>query len=144
MVKKVNADAITIKRLLKQGMKPIKIARLLKVSKQKVNYWKRAKIKYIQTRRKKLQPEYINKICQLAADKTTSEMSSRKITNIINEELKKTNNKVNGKAISITHPTICKYLNEKMVIRKIRKAFYLDNDQKKKRIKFCKKKINKG
>jgi len=144
MVKKVNADAITIKRLLKQGMQPIKIARLLKVSKQKVNYWKRAKIKYIQTRRKKLQPEYINKICQLAADKTTSEMSSRKITNIINEELKKTNNKVNGKAISITHPTICKYLNEKMVIRKIRKAFYLDNDQKKKRIKFCKKIINKG
>ena len=87
MVKKVNADAITIKRLLKQGMQPIKIARLLKVSKQKVNYWKRAKIKYIQTRRKKLQPEYINKIWQLAADKTTSEMSSRKITNIINAEL---------------------------------------------------------
>ena len=112
-------------------MQPIKIARLLKVSKQKVNYWKRAKIKYIQTRRKKLQPEYINKICQLAADKTTSEMSSRKITNIINEELKKTNNKVNGKTISITHPSICKHLNEKMVIRKIRKAFILDNDQKK-------------
>ena len=40
-------------------------------------------------------------------------MSSRKIINIINEELKKTNN--------------------------IRKAFYLDNDQKKKRAKFCKK-----
>ena len=40
-------------------------------------------------------------------------MSSRKIINIINEELKKTNN--------------------------IRKAFYLDNDQKKKRVKFCKK-----
>ena len=87
MVKKVNADAITIKRLLKQGMQPIKIARLLKVSKQKVNYWKRAKIKYIQTRRKKLQPEYINKICQLAEDKTTNEMSSRKITNLINKEL---------------------------------------------------------
>ena len=71
-------------------------------------------------------------------------MSPRKIKNIINEELKKTNNKVNGKAISITHPTICKYLNEKMVIRKIRKAFYLDNDQKKKRVKFCKKIIDKG
>ena len=123
MVKKVNADAITIKRLLKQGMKPIKIARLLKVSKQKVNYWKRAKIKYNQTRRKKLPPEYINKICQLAEDKTTSEMSSRKITNLINKELEKTNNKVNGKTISITHPTICKYLNEKMVIRKLEKPF---------------------
>ena len=41
-------------------------------------------------------------------------MSSRKIKNIINEELKKANNKVNGKILSITHPTICKYLNEKI------------------------------
>ena len=56
MVKKVNHDAITIKRLLKQGIQPIKI--------------ERAKIKHIQTRRKKLEPEYIDKICQLAADKS--------------------------------------------------------------------------
>ena len=43
MVKKVNADAITIKRLLKQGMQPIKIARLLKVSKQKSKLLEKSK-----------------------------------------------------------------------------------------------------
>ena len=133
MVKKINSDSVTIKSLLKQGMQPIKIARLLKVSKQKVNYWKKTEIKYIQTRRKKLQPEYVKKICQLAADKTTSEMSSRKIASSINREFEETNRKENGKILSITHPTICKYLNENMVIRKIRKAFYLNNTKKEKK-----------
>ena len=125
-------------------MKPIKIARLLEVSKQKVNYWRKTEIKYIQTRRKKLPPEYVKKICQLAADKTTGEISSRKIASSINKEFEETNRKENGKILSITHPTICKYLNENMVIRKIRKAFYLNNAQKKKRVEFCKKVIERG
>ena len=72
MVKKINTDAITIRELIKQGMKPINIAKLLGVSKQKVNYWKKTSIKTIQNRRKKLPNNYI-------------EMSSRKITSIINE-----------------------------------------------------------
>ena len=127
MVKKVNNDAITIQSLLKQGMQPIKIARLLKVSKQKVNYWKKTDIKTCQTKRKKLKPEYIKKICKLAADKTTSEMSSRKITHLINEELKNVKDNSKNKILSITHPTIFKYLNENMVIQKILKAFYLNN-----------------
>ena len=88
MVKKINTIAITIKSLLKKGMQPIKIARLLNVSKQKINYWKKTEIKYKQTRRKKLQHELIQKICDLAANKTTTEMSSRKIANLINEEQK--------------------------------------------------------
>ena len=144
MVKKVNDTAITIKYLLKQGMQPIKISRLLKISKQKVNYWKKTEIKYTQTRRKKLQPELIQKICNLAENKTTSEVSSRKIANIINEELKKTYDNSKEKKITITHPTICKYLNENMVIRKIRKAFYLNRQQKRKRVQFCKRIINRG
>ena len=144
MVKKINSDAVTIKSLLKQGMQPIKIARLLKVLKQKVNYWKKTEIKYIQTRRKKLQPEYVKNICQLAADKTTGEISSRKIASSINKEFEETNRKENGKILSITHPTICKYLNENLVIRKIRKAFFLNNKQKKQRVDFCKKVIERG
>ena len=38
MVKKINQDAVTIKSLLSQGMAPIDIARLLNISKKKVNY----------------------------------------------------------------------------------------------------------
>ena len=124
MVKKINSDAVTIKSLLKKGMQPIKIARLLKESKHKVNYLKKTEIKYIQTGRKKLQPEYVKKICQLALDKTTCKINSRKIASSINKEFEETNRKENGKILSITHPTICKYLNENMVIRKIRKAFF--------------------
>ena len=97
MVKKINTIAITIKSLLKQGMQPIKIARLLKISKQKVNYWKKTEIKHTQTRRKKLQPELIKKICDLAANKTTSEMSSRKIGNLINEELENSSKELKQK-----------------------------------------------
>ena len=138
MVKKVNNTAIAIKYLLNQGMQPIKISRLLKISKQRVNYWKKTEIKYTQTRRKKLQPELIKKICDLAENKTTSEISSRKIANLINEELKKTFENSKGKKITITHPTVCKYLNENMVIRKIRKAFYLNRQQKKKEFNFVK------
>ena len=138
MVKKINTIAITIKSLLKKGMQPIKIARLLNVSKQKINYWKKTEIKYTQTRRKKLQPELIQKICDLAANKTTTEMSSRKIANLINEELKNSSKVPKSKKISITHPTICSYLNENMVLRKIRRAFYLNKEQKKKELSFVK------
>ena len=144
MVKKINTIAITIKSLLKKGMQPIKIARLLNVSKQKINYWKKTEIKYTQTRRKKLQPELIQKICDLAANKTTTEMSSRKIANLINEELKNSPKVAKSKKISITHPTICSYLNENMVLRKIRRAFYLNKERKKKRVEFCKRIIERG
>ena len=62
MGKKINSDAVTIKSLLKQGMKPIKIARLLEVSKQKVNYWRKTEIKYIQKKNfhKNILKKYIN------------------------------------------------------------------------------------
>ena len=80
---------------------------MLKMSKQRVNYWRKTETKYTQTRRKKLQPELIQKICNLAADKTTSEMSSRKIANLINEELEHSYPNTKGKKMTITHPKIC-------------------------------------
>ena len=39
MGKKINEDALTIRRLLASGVKQAKIARLLRVTRQKVSYW---------------------------------------------------------------------------------------------------------
>ena len=88
MAKKINEDSVIIKGLLKRGFTQKKIAQLLGLKKQKVSYWSKHEIKHIQTRRKKLSKTYINKICKLAKDKTTSDMGSKKIANIINESLK--------------------------------------------------------
>ena len=60
MVKKINTDTIAIKTLLKKEMAPLKIARLLHISKQKVNYCKKTPIKTEQFRRKKLSYFYAN------------------------------------------------------------------------------------
>ena len=54
MAKKINEDAVTIKKLLKRGLTQKKIAQLLGLKKQKVSYWANHEIKTIQTRRKKL------------------------------------------------------------------------------------------
>ena len=40
-MKKLNADAIMIKQLLKKGYKQCDIARLLDIKKEKVSYWAR-------------------------------------------------------------------------------------------------------
>ena len=39
MCKKINQDAITIKRLIDKGIKQAKIAKLLGLTRQKVSYW---------------------------------------------------------------------------------------------------------
>ena len=62
MVKKINSDAIAIKALIKQGIKPINIAQILGISKQKVNYWRKTSVKTVQNRRKKLQKIILKKI----------------------------------------------------------------------------------
>ena len=59
-------------------------------------------MKTVQYRKTKLSNEYIEKIIKLAEDKLTSDMSSRKIACIINEDLK--NNHIvdkNGKISQI-------------------------------------------
>ena len=126
MAKKINEDAVTIKKLLKRGLTQKKIAQLLGLKKQKLSYWANHGIKTIETRRKKLSKTYINKICKLSKDKTTSDMGSKKIANIINELLK--NKKImdsNGKTLSISFKTVCRYLNAEIgTPRKIRKSFF--------------------
>ena len=91
MAKAINKDATAIKALFKKDFSPIKVARILGISRQKVNYWRKTEIRSFQHRRKKLDDSYINKICELAKDKTTSQVSSRKIANLINEEFQNAN-----------------------------------------------------
>ena len=83
---------------------------------------------------------FIQEICELAGNKTTSEMSSRKIASIINEKLKaKGIIDKNRKPVKISHVTACSYLNQMFGRpRKIRKVFYLTKEQMKKRVNFCK------
>lgn len=139
MVKKINKDSVAIKTLLNKGLKPIEVAKILGVSKQKVNYWRKNEIKSTQTRRKKLDMSFIQEICELAGNKTTSEMSSRKIASIINEKLKaKEIIDKNRKPVKISHVTACSYLNQILGRpRKIRKVFYLTKEQMKKLVNFC-------
>ena len=126
MDKKINKDAVAIKKLLKRGLTQKKIAQLLGLKKQKVSYWSKHDIKTIQTRRKKLSRTYINKICKLAKDKATSDMGSKKIANIINEILRSKNVlDSNGKILSISFKTVYRYLKAEIVTpRKIRKSFF--------------------
>ena len=134
MVKKLNLIAATIKTLLQNNVRPINIARKLKISKQRVNYWIKTPIKSIQSRRKKLDKKYIDKIISLGENQTTSAMSSRKIANIMNSEFK-----ANDINLSVSKDTVNRYLKETFgKPRKIRKVFHLTGKQKAQRVKFCK------
>ena len=145
MVKKINEDAVTIKRLLQQGLSKKKISQLLGIKKQKVSYWANHKIEAIQKRRKKLPQTYIKEICKMARDKTTSDMGSKKIANLINETLKKIIMDSKGKIISVIFQTICRYLNEQLgTPRKIRKCFFITEKQNGERVKFCKNILSRG
>ena len=116
MVKKLNQFGVTVKSLLQRGYSHIWIARKLKVKRQKVNYWAKHPIKTKQKRRRKLEEKYIKKIIDLAENKTTSMMSSSRITRLINKELLK-----DGKKCSIHKVIVCSFLNIQM--GKSRKIF---------------------
>jgi hypothetical protein len=62
----------------------------------------------------------------MAINKPTSEMGSRKIASLINEELRQKNiSDKNGKILSITKSTINTYLKKRhLKTRKIKKIFY--------------------
>ena len=139
MVKKINHDAITIKKLLSKGYTQARICRLLGLKKQKVSYWAKTPIKYEIKRKTKLDEKYKKRIVELAEDKLTSDMGSRKIAEIINRELKEDNVRDSkGKIMTIEKTAVNKYL--KSVLgkpRKVRRVFYLNDMQKKERAKFC-------
>ena len=113
MAKKINRDAESIKRLLSMGYKQHEVAKILRLRRQKVSYWANKEISRTQTRRKKLKEIYIARIIRWAKNRTTSTMSCRKISSMINSVLTK-RNEVDSKkrVVSITSKTISNYLKE--------------------------------
>ena len=146
MVKKINEDAVTIKKLLEKGLTQKWISQLLGIKKQKVSYWSKHEIQFTQSRRKKLPKTYISKICRMAKDKTTSDMGSKKISYLLNEQLQR--NKAldsKEKILIVSFKTICRYLNEELgTPRKIRKSFFLTKKQMEERVKFCNDILSRG
>ena len=145
MVKKLNKDAVAIKELLNKGYKQSQIVKILKIKKGKVCYWANNKIIEKQKRKKKLKQIYLDAIRKWANNKETIKMSSRIITYKLNNLLRKRNElDCNKKTMSIHFTTINKYLREYFCKPlKIRKVFYISNEQMKKRKKFCEMVLNK-
>ena len=54
MVKKINEDALAIRRLKSRGVKQAEIARLLDVTRQKVSYWVNKDVTNYKKRKKNL------------------------------------------------------------------------------------------
>ena len=145
MGKKINEDALAIRRLKSRGVKQAEIARLLGVTRQKVSYWVNKDVTNYKKRKKKFSQFYVDKIVKLARNKTTSTMSCRKIARIINTSFSKRNIMQNGKPLNISFKTVSNYLKEVYgKPKKIRKVFYLNESQKKKRLEFCRKILEKG
>lgn len=145
MVKKINSDAIAIKTLLDKGYTQARICRLLGLKKQKVSYWANTPIKMDIKRRTKLNEQYKKKIVDLAKDKLTSDMGARKIADIINKDLKENNVRdTKGNILSIEKTAVNRYLKNALGRpRKVRRVFYLNDKQKKERVKFCESILNK-
>ena len=143
MVKKIDVAKVTIKGLLDSGINPAKIIKEykdkknfkhLKLTFQKLYYWKNNDFKTEIKRRNKLNYEEIEIIRKMAENKTTAEMSSRKIADKMNK-LFESKGRMNakGKKFKIGKSTIFKYLiNDFGRPRKIRKVFPYLKKQKKK------------
>ena len=149
MAKKINRDAESIIKLLSLGYKQKQIVQILNLKKQKVSYWAikvRQNRMQSKKRQKKLKDIYLSRIIKLAKNKTTSTMSCRKISVMINSILNKRNEvDKRNRPLSISYRTINNYLKEYYgKPKKIRKAFYLSEEQKDKRVKFCRDILNKN
>ena len=141
MVKKLNKDAFLIKILLNKGASCSLVSKILNLSRQKVFYWATHDIRTKSNQRKrKLPPEYLAKILDLARNKTTSSMGSRKISAIINAELEAKNVLgPNNKPLTVHRASVCRYLNSFYgKPKKIRKVCFLNHEQMKKREEYCK------
>ena len=113
MVKKLNPDALMIKKLIKKGYKQCDISRILGIKKEKVSYWARHDLKNSQKKCKKLKDIYIRAIQRWANNKVTSSMSSRKIASKINSILKKRKEvDRKGKPITVHFTTVNNYLKQ--------------------------------
>ena len=132
--------AITVKNLINNGVPTRQIMRQLKVNKQYVSYWRYHEVKNTHMRKKKLPMKYINWLVNAAQNRPVSECSSRMMTRILNKKLKKDKIKDNqGSQLTVSYRTINNILNKFIgKPRKIRKVFFLSDEQKKKGSNFVK------
>ena len=130
-------NAIVIKEYFSAGMKPKDIAKLFNLSKQRVNYMIHSSIRD-QKRRSKLTRKGINIIVEWAKNKPIMEKKvSEKIIQIKFNKLSKKfkdNKKKKINSLSAAYRLINKYIGKPRVIRK---DFYLKQNEKKLRVKFC-------
>ena len=131
---KRNELAITIKKLHETGMKQINIAKLLNISKRKVNYWIHNPIILKRKRRTKLIRKEKNLLVRWARDKPINLWSAKKIQNKFNllTKYKKEKNMPKTISLSIVNKTLNQYLSKP---KQMRKVFYL-NEKKEQRLKF--------
>ena len=139
-IKNLSQKGSAIKHQMERGLSNTQISKSLGISESTVRYYrKRPDIKEIK-RASKVPQKYIEKIYELASNKTTREMPGALIAIKINNQLKKDNVlDKNGKILSITKSQVNRILRAKYgKPLKVRKVFYLDEEAKKKRLDFCK------
>ena len=149
MVKKIRKPTnkgTTIQYLMAQGKSNAEISKILGVPRTTVSYYRKRPIELEAKRSYKLPENYINEIVKLASNKTTSQMPGGLIANKINEKLK--NNNIldkKGKTLTISKRSVNRILKKKYgKPRRVKKVFYLTEEQKIKRVKFCKEILKMG
>ncbi|WP_294242872.1 hypothetical protein [Pseudobutyrivibrio sp.] len=131
---------------LKQNLPAAEIAKRTGISIRTIYYYKKRPEELPTKERHKIPKKYIEEIYKLASNKTTNQMSGGAIANKINEKLKKKNIRdTKGEILTISKSQVNRILRKKYGSpRKIKKTFYLTDEQKQKRVKFCKEILKKG
>ena len=115
------------------GMKEIQISKLFKISPQVVNYWIHNEIKP-RKRRTKLTRNEKNMLIKWAKNKPINIAGAKKLQMKFNSLPSKRKEKHMNKKIGLS--TVNKILNQISKPKKIRKIFFLSNQQKEQRLDF--------
>ena len=145
-IKKLSKKGAAIKYQMDRGLSNAQISKSLGIPESTVRYYRnRPEVKQIK-RSSKLPQKYIDKIYEMASNKTTREMPGGLIAIKINNMLKNDNVlDKNGKLLTITKSQVNRILKDKYGKPiKVRKVFYLNETAKKKRLEFCKKIVQMG
>ena len=145
-IKKLSKKGAAIKYQMDRGLSNAQISKSLGIPELTVRYYRnRPEVKEIK-RSSKLPQKYIDKIYEMASNKTTREMPGGLIAIKINNMLKNDNVlDKNGKLLTITKSQVNRILKDKYGKPiKVRKVFYLNETAKKKRLEFCKKIVQMG
>ena len=133
-IKKLTNKGAAIKFQMERGMSNAEISKSLGIAESTVRYYRKRPDVLETKRASKLPKKYIEKIYEMASNKTTREMPGGLIAIKINQKLKKDNViDKNGKILSITKSQVNRILREKFgKPLKIRKVFNLNEESKKK------------